>query len=773
MPEKRNWREIGKADKVTPMLSQLRRAFAIFTALALTGCAALGELPASVSTEERLKMMPTTGLPVQRPVNIYWSKEQIPFIEAETDRDAAFALGLVHAHLRLGQLEILRRVSQGRLEEIAGPLGRVRQMGRALRILDLGKTSDAVYAGMEPQTKAFLDSFVAGLNHYQSHMQAAPYEYGLLGIAPEPWRPQEILTLGRLASVDVSWFVWFRLLPLRNRPDWPQLWTEALKRGTGGEPLVGEGQKTAGLQGLNDLLANTARIGSNSFAVGGGKTQSRAAIIASDPHLGMNLPNMWLLAGFKSPSYHTVGFMVPGLPFVAEGRNATIAWGGTNLRSAASDLLDVSRLPADQIKTRQVNVKLRWWPDETETIRETPYGPIISDADIIPKRDGETFAIKWIGHRPSDEISAMLGVNRAGNWGEFRSALESFSISAQNFVYADAAGNVGKMVTTHVPRRSATPPGDLVRPIGDAAAWDTILTSAQLPQSYNPPEGFVASANDRPPETPFPIGYFFDGQDRVTRMREVLGAKTNVTVNDLKDLQRDTYMRSAVRLRDALVKRARGIANLPPGAQAVLETIAAWNGRYDADSKGAVAFEGTVAPLIPSLAAPIEREIIDTGGSEYAVYADKIAAASPGALELQIVGALGEAQKTIAAYPSWGDMHALLLRHTFGVLPLIGSRYVIREIPWPGSNETIWRAGHGLSGAKMNTGFGSQARHISDMADLDRNWFALLGGNDGWFSSANFSDQVEAFRDSTLIEVPLRLESVKAKFPFRTTLNPL
>ncbi len=755
-----------------PMLSILRRPLAIIAALVLTGCAAFSGLPPGLSTEDRLKAMPTAGLPLQRPVNIYWSKEQIPFIEAQTDTDAAFALGLVHAHLRLGQIEVLRRVSQGRLEEIGGPFGRVRAMGRALRILELGRSSDAVYAAMAPPQKAFLDSFVAGLNHYQSHMAVAPYEYGLLGIAPEPFKPQEILTLGRLASVDVSWFTWFSLLPLRGRPDWPQLWNAALKRGTGAEPLVSEGQKTAALQGLNDLLANTARIGSNSFAVGGGKTQSRAAIIASDPHLGTNLPNMWLLAGFKSPSYHTVGFMIPGLPFVAEGRNERIAWGGTNLRSAASDLIDVSRLPADQIKTRQVNVKVRWWSDETETIRETPYGPIISDAELIPKLPGESFAIKWIGHRPSDEFSAMLGVARAGNWGEFRSALENFSISAQNFVYADVAGNIGQMVTTHVPRRSETPPADLVRPLSDAAAWDTILNSGSLPQSYNPPEGFVASANDTPPKTPFPIGYFFGGNDRVMRMREVLGAKTNVTVDDLKELQRDTYMASAVRLRDALVKRARGIANLPPEARNTLELIAAWNGRYDADSKGAVAFEGTVAALIPLLATPLERDIIEIGGSEYAIYADKVAASPPGVLELQIAASLTEAQKSVAAYPVWGDMHALRLRHTFGVLPLIGGRYVYRDIPWPGSNETIWRAGHGLSGAKMNTGFGSQARHISDMADLDSNWFALLGGNDGWFNSANFFDQVENFRSSTLIEVPLRLESVRAKFPYRTTLNP-
>jgi len=753
------------------MQTILRRVLTGIAVLTLTGCAALTGLPDPVSTEQRLGMIPIAGPPVEKPVTIYWSKEQIPFIEAETDRDAAFALGLVHAHLRLGQLEILRRVSQGRLTEIAGPIGRVRDIQQALRILNLGKTSDQVYAQMAPDAKAFLDAFVAGLNYYQQNVAKLPDEYSLLGIAREPFKPQEILTLGRLASVDVSWLVWFRLLPLRDRPDWPQLWAQAVARGTASAPSSTP-QMSAGLRDLNDMLANTARIGSNSFAMGGGKTQSRAAIIASDPHLGLNLPNMWLLAGFKSPSYHTVGFMIPGLPFVAVGRNESIAWGGTNLRSAASDLIDISNLPPEQITSREVDVKVRWWPDDKLTVRESPYGPVISDAAIVPKRNGEQFALKWIGHRPSDEFSAMLSVNRAKNWDEFRSGLEPFAISAQNFIYADALGNVGQLTATHLPNRSPQPPLDVVRPPSDAAAWDTILTPRSLPQLYNPAEGFVASANNKPAETPYPIGYFFSGDDRVLRMREVLSAARNVTADDIKALQRDTYMSSAARLRDALVARARAIPDLPAGAQATIQSIAAWNARYDVDSKGAVAFEATAASLIPNLAGEIERTIIDTGGSEYVAYAEIIEKAPPGRIEAQLSAAFAAAQSAVAAYPAWGDMHALALRHTFGMIPLIGGRYRFGEMPWPGSSETLWRAGHNLSAEKVTTGFGATARHVSDLSDQDSNWFTLLGGNDGWFNSDNFIDQVDMFRTGAMIQVPLRMESIRAKFPYRTTLNP-
>jgi penicillin amidase len=744
---------------------------ALASAIALSACAAFGGLPAPASTEERLAMIPLSGAPLERPVAIHWNDYQVPFIEAETDRDGAFALGLVHAHLRLGQMEILRRVSQARLREVAGPIPGIRDAEHALRILNFGKTSAEVYARMPERSKAFLDSFVAGINFYQQNVERLPHEYALLGIDRESWRPEEVLTLSRLASVDVSWLTWFRLIELRDRPDWPEIWSQALAHGTASIPSFPP-EEGASLHLLNDILSSTARTGSNSFAVGGSKTSSRSSIIASDPHLGIDLPNIWVLAGLKSPSYHVAGLMVPGLPFVAVGRNADIAWGGTNMRSAASDLIDISDVPAEQIVSREENANVRWWFDDTFTVRESPHGPVISDAEIINALPGETFALKWIGHRPSDEVTAMLDVNRARNWDEFRTSLEPFAISAQNFVYADREGNIGQLTTTHIPKRSMEMPRDIVRPLSDAAAWDTILTSRDLPSAYNPADGFVASANNKPAETSFPIGYFFSGDDRVLRMREMLSPASEMSVADVQAIQSDTYMISAKTLCEVIVARAEAIADLSEGAARTLEILSAWNGRFDGDSQGAVAFQASAAILVPQLVDETQQTIIETGGTEYLDYAKLIEGAAPGSLEPHIVAALEGAQAALAAYPNWGAMHKLVLEHNFSMIPLIGGRYRFVETPWPGSTDTLWRASHDLSTEEVNAGFGAQARHISDMADLDSNWFALVGGNDGWINSENFIDQIEAFRTSAPIPFPMRPETVRTQFRHTTNLSP-
>ncbi|MFN7225423.1 MAG: penicillin acylase family protein, partial [Paracoccaceae bacterium] len=106
----------------------MRARTVVAVALALLGtgllvaCSVLAPLPPVTRLEGRLQAFPTSGIPLERPVTIHWDDHQIPFVVAETDGDGAFALGLVHAHLRLGQMGVVRRIVQGRLSESAGPL---------------------------------------------------------------------------------------------------------------------------------------------------------------------------------------------------------------------------------------------------------------------------------------------------------------------------------------------------------------------------------------------------------------------------------------------------------------------------------------------------------------------------------------------------------------------------------------------------------------------------------------------------------------------------
>ena len=748
----------------------MQRVLLLGVVVAIGGCALMTPLPEPMATEERLSAFPTAGLPLDRPVTIYWNEQKIPFIEAQTDDDAAFALGLVHAHLRMGQMEILRFVSQGRLAEIAGPFKGIKEMELALRTIDLGKSSKEVYANMPAHSRAWLDKFVDGLNYYQEYVVELPHEHKVMGRKREKWQAHELLTIGRLASVDYNWPIWLNLLPLRDREDWPQIFAQALKEGTASATSFAADDNRVANR-FAQLLTVAAKWGSNSFAISKDKTNTDAAIIASDPHLGVGLPNIWLIAGIKSPSLHVVGLMIPGMPFVAVGRNKDIAWGGTSLRSAGSDLFDVSDIPEDQITERVVDIDVRWWRDRKMTVRETPYGPIISDVPMVPKREGEAFALKWNGHLPTDELTAMLNLNMARNWQEFSTALEEFSISAQNFVYADAKGNIGQVTATHLPKRTHEMPEDLVLPMENAATWETILTSADLPSIYNPVQGFVATANNKPSESIAPIGYFFSGNDRVLRMRDILGSGTNMAVADIRKLQMDTYMHSATVLRDALIERGRQIADLSDEAIATLEVLEGWDGHYDVEARGPLALQGTSGRLMPQLLDEVQRSILETGGNQLSDYAAIILSVPEGKIYPLLSQALHDAAQTLSQYENWGEMHPLKLKHNLALVPLLGSRYEFDVMPWPGSTDTIWKGDHAIGISETLTRYGAQARHVSDMSDLDSNWFVLLGGNDGWINAENFIDQAKMFQKGKMMHIPLRLETVKETFPYQTNLT--
>jgi penicillin G amidase len=158
-------------------------AFALGAAGLLVAFSVLSPLPQVTQLDGRLGAFPTMGLPLDRPATIRWDTHQIPFIEAETDGGSAFALGLAHAHLRLGQMGVVRRIVQGRLSESAGPL--TMDLDHAIRTLIVYASTDAILAAMPPATRFWMDRCVAGVNHAVAHQTThePPHEFRVLGIA--------------------------------------------------------------------------------------------------------------------------------------------------------------------------------------------------------------------------------------------------------------------------------------------------------------------------------------------------------------------------------------------------------------------------------------------------------------------------------------------------------------------------------------------------------------------------------------------------------------
>jgi penicillin amidase len=739
-----------------------------------TACAFLEPLPEKTTLEQRLSVFPASGLPLQGRVVIHWDDHQIPFIEAEKDEDAALALGLVHAHLRLGQMAIYKRVAQGRISEMGGPFAG--DIDHGLRILDFGKAASAIEASMPAETRRWMQRFVDGINHYQTNTAVLPFEYGALGLKREPWTVTDLLTFGRLGGTDVNWLVWFNLLKLRQRDDWPEIWARLVANGGDSMPSFDDRQNAAGLA---NLLAGLSRSGSNSLAVAPSRTQTGGAIMANDPHLGIYVPNLWIIAGIKSPSYHAVGLMIPGLPFFAIGRNPWISWGGTNMRAAASDLFDISATPEEQITTRRETIRTRWWFDRSVTVRESQRGPVLTDAPQLADLNLPRLALKWTGHQASDEVTAMLKVNRARDFPSFRDAFTSFAVSGQNMLYADHLGNIGQVMAVRLPDRDGPVPSDIVvTPEEGDAAWAAMRGVNELPFSLNPERGFLASANNRSTGSKTRVGYFFSPDDRVDRMAEIVETTGKLDIQDIERMQQDTYVGSSVALRDLFIEKMEetGVdGSAQPRQREVIDLLRNWDGHYRTTSRGALAFElfrhTFTADFYESQFGEADWAAFANVGRIKTLMLEDIERAPSRTLKGMLQKSLESTATRIDSFKNWGEMHRLGLAHPLAFIPVIGKRFRFADRPIGGSSDALMKTAHRTTDERHFARYGSNARHISDLTDMDRNYFALLGGQDGWFNSANFLDQLPLWLSGEYVQMPLRMSEVKTRFRHKSELS--
>ena len=154
--------------------------------------------PRKITTPERLANLPLRNAPVHGPVRIRWNAQQIPSIQAGDEWDLSVALGMVHAHLRLAQMEIMRRLALGQVAEVAGPAAV--PIDHALRLMRFDAAVPQMIATLPNATRRWLVGFIAGVNHQIAHAPALPYEFGLLDLRPEPWtleHPDDLQPPGR------------------------------------------------------------------------------------------------------------------------------------------------------------------------------------------------------------------------------------------------------------------------------------------------------------------------------------------------------------------------------------------------------------------------------------------------------------------------------------------------------------------------------------------------------------------------------------------------
>jgi penicillin amidase len=518
------------------------------------------------------------------PVEILIDTHGVPAAYARDPDDAWFAAGFLHARDRRWQMELYRRVTLGRLSEALGDS----TIAIDQRFLTLG-LRDAAKAEWEratPAVKTALERYAAGVNAATGQMvgRQRPIEFQLLGITPPEWEPVDSLAVGRLLAwrlaenhqaelVRAALTTKFgersaRLLTGAYPSKAPAIVPASESASTSAARQEFRASNTpAPPAGLEWLASGARRGNSNNWVLAGGRTKSGRPLLANDPHLQIEFPSVWYEMHLVAAGLDVIGVTIPGVPFVALGHNARIAWGMTATGADVQDLtlerVDVGRKRAMyrgewtpiEVVTADIPVRGRSAPFPFE-IWKTRNGPIFADVDSDwdappswlspdgrPSEERQAYSLRW--DTGGDLAAAFEALNRAGDWTAFTEALALFAVPSMNIVYADVDGNVGYAMSGRLPVR-ASGDGSLPADGNSAPAWSGTIDAASLPRAFNPPSGLIYSANNE-------IDRSFKGlitrdwtaDFRASRLRDVLSKAEGVDLDAMAALQNDRHSVSA------------------------------------------------------------------------------------------------------------------------------------------------------------------------------------------------------------------------------------
>ena len=264
-------------------------------------------------------------------------------------------------------------------------------------------------------------------------------------------------------------------------------------------------------------------IGSNNWAISGNKTQSGSAILCNDPHLGLNLPSLWFEAQLTAPGINVYGVSLPGAPGIIIGFNDSISWGLTNNYRDVKDFYEIEKIDNNSYRfdgkqmpfDKKIEIiKIKGKPDYIDKVNYTLHGPVTYDETFAdPLQSGKTIATTWMAHRSSNELLSIYLLNKAKNYQEFSEALTHFQCPAQNFVYADRQNNIAMHGQGQYINKWKDQGRYVMRGNTSATLWGKDIPMTENPHVLNPPQEYLASANQMTTDSTYPYwynGYFSD-----------------------------------------------------------------------------------------------------------------------------------------------------------------------------------------------------------------------------------------------------------------------
>jgi penicillin amidase len=657
----------------------------------------------------------------------------IPHITAANWEDAVFLQGYATAQDRLWQMDALRRLAAGELSEVIGVS--TLELDREARRLRMRRMAEEHVRTLPPADRAVLAAYARGVNHFiETHRNKLPLEFTLLRYDPRPWSISDSI-----------------LCALQMYRNLTTTWREELQK----QSMLAAGNAAK----VNFLFPSRSgtefQPGSNAWAISGKHTASGKPLLANDPHLEFGSPSTWYQAHLRAAGLNVMGVSLPGVPAIIIGHNERIAWGVTNLGFDVQDLymeridpasgryafrgqVQQARLETERIPVKgQKPVEFRQWV--------TQHGP------AIVTEDNRFLALRWTAAEPGSFQFPFLDINRARNWQEFTGALARFPGPGQNFVYADADGNIGYHATGKLPIRKNYD-GDV--PVDGSSGdfeWQGFIPFEELPAFYNPPQGWIVTAN----QNPFPEKYAyrvhgdFASPYRSQEIRSLLTSREGWKPEELIAVQKDVYSAFSHFLARQVVTAYDLKKPSNPDLKDAIALLRSWNGQMEKHTAAPmvialvyqqlrkkiadVAAPGKSQLYTPQMVPAAMQAILESGGKDWFTdQSDELIRAFDAAIQegRKIQG--GDVNRW-----NYGKYNELTIKHPVGgQIPVLASYFNVGPVEMSGSSTTIKQTTQRL---------GPSMRFVADLSDWDRSLNNITIGESGQFLSRHSKDQWDAY----------------------------
>jgi penicillin G amidase len=753
------------------------------------------------------------------PVEVIRDEWGVPHIYAENEADLFFANGYVHAQDRLWQMEFNRRIASGTLSQALGEATLSTDL--YLRTVGLRRAAEKDWALVDDETRAILEAYAGGVNAYiDTHRGRLPLEFTILGVDPAPWTPVDTLAWGKVMAQTLSGNYKAELLRARLiaglgaeaagqlMPAYPEDGPFIVPPEAGGYAWLRGKDIPSPLADLGLGIGQShVDWGSNNWVIHGSRTETGMPLLANDMHLGLDMPAIWYEIGLHGGRFDSVGYSFPAVPMIIVGHNTRVAWAVTNLPADVQDLY-IERLDDPENPTRY-EFQGEW--HDLEIVHEvlevkdaepvplevwiTGHGPIINDV-VGGLEGGEPLALRWTALDGTRLFRAVLSLNVASNWDEFREALRYWDVPSQNFMYADVEGNIGYQSPGLIPMRVPGHLGSVPVPgwTGEYE-WQGYIPFEELPRAFNPPAGYLVSANNKvvSDEYPYHLTSDWSAPYRARRITDLLAADNQVTLEDIRTIHGQTYSLPAEALRAYLLEAEAG-SDL---ASQALDLVREWDVYLECDCPGAAVYEVWYWFLVQNtfgdelgedlmdvyLGASNNHtqlliELLADGGSPWF---DDIGTGGVEAWDNIVAQSLEDAVGWLSEHHGqdpqgweWGQLHTKTFVHQplgQSGIGLLEDLFNSDTFPAPGDNFTVNAASFSYRDP-FTMDEGVSQRYVADPSDWDNSRSTHTTGQSGQIFHKHREDFIPLWRNVEYHPMLFSREAVQSAAEATLTLTP-